>query len=274
MKFAICNEIFQPWPVERGFKFAAEVGYHAVEIAPFTISKYVTDISPEQRLTLRRQADSAGVAISGLHWVLAFTEGFHLTHPDPAIRSKTSDYLTELVTCCADLGGQSIVVGSPKQRNLDENTPFELGWARALDVFRPMIRAAEAKQITVCFEPLAPSETNFINTAEKAIQFTQALQSDRFKIILDVKAMSSESKPIPQIIHDSSPHFRYFHANDRNLKGPGFGDTDFHPIAKALKEVGYNGYVSVEVFNFDEGPEVIATQSIKYLRSVFESHPA
>jgi sugar phosphate isomerase/epimerase len=53
------------------------------------------------------------------------------------------------------------------------------------------------------------------------------------------------------------------------LKGPGFGDVDFKPIAAALKEVGYNGYVSVEVFNFDEGPEVIASKSLEYLKATF-----
>jgi len=81
--------------------------------------------------------------------------------------------------------------------------------------------------------------------------------------------MCSESKPIPQIIDESFPHFAHFHANDKNLKGPGFGDVDFKPIAAALKQVGYNGYVSVEVFNFDEGPEVIASRSLQYLQTTF-----
>src|SRR5439155_20840745 len=101
-----------------------------------------------------------------------------------------------------------------------------------------------------------------INTAADAIRFVDQFSSPNFKIILDVKAMSSESKPIPQIIRESSPHFAHFHANDKNLKGPGFGDIDFKPIAAALKQVDYNGYVSVEVFNFDEGPEVIARKSL------------
>jgi len=82
--------------------------------------------------------------------------------------------------------------------------------------------------------------------------------------------MCSESKPIPQIIREAWPYFAYFHANDKNLKGPGFGDVDFKPIAAALKEVGYNGYISVEVFNFDDGPEVIATKSLEYLKGVFQ----
>ena len=88
-------------------------------------------------------------------------------------------------------------------------------------------------------------------------------------VILDVKAMSSDTKPIPQIIHESRGNFGYFHANDVNLKGPGFGDVDFKPIAAALKEVGYGGVVSVEVFTFEEGPEVIATQSLAYLKKTF-----
>ena len=89
------------------------------------------------------------------------------------------------------------------------------------------------------------------------------------KIILDVKAMCAESKLIPQIIRESSPHFAHFHANDKNLKGPGFGEVDFKPIAAALREVGYSGFVSVEVFNFDEGAETIATRSLDYLKGVF-----
>jgi sugar phosphate isomerase/epimerase len=88
-------------------------------------------------------------------------------------------------------------------------------------------------------------------------------------IILDVKAMSSEAKPIPQIIRESAGKFAYFHANDVNLKGPGFGDVDFVPIARALRESGYDGIVSVEVFKFDEGPEAIATRSRDYLRKTF-----
>ena len=77
------------------------------------------------------------------------------------------------------------------------------------------------------------------------------------------------SKPIPEIIRESAGEFAYYHANDENLKGPGFGDVDFKPIGAALKEVGYDGVVSVEVFKFDEGPEVIATESLRCLREAF-----
>ena len=269
MQFAICNEIFENWKLADAFAYAGKVGYNALEIAPFTIAKDVTHIQPRQRQEIRELAQRSGVGISGIHWVLAQTEGLHLSHPDSSVRDRTSVYLGELVNFCADIGGRFMVVGSPKQRNVLAGVSEQQAWDWATSTFQTAAERAEEREVTICFEPLAPTETNFVNTAAEAIRFAQQFQRPSFKIILDVKAMSSEGTPLDRIIRQSWPQFAYFHANDTNLKGPGFGETDFRPIAAALKEVGYSGYVSVEVFKFDEGAEVIASRSIEYLHRVF-----
>lgn len=269
MKFAICNEIYQDWRLEEVFAHAARLGYAGVEIAPFTLADSVNNLPAAERQRLRDAAARNGIAIVGLHWLLVKPEGLHLNHPDAAIRRRTASYFCDLVDCCADLGGAVLVVGSPKQRAILPGVSREQAWDWTAATLRDAVKRAEERGVTICLEPLAPTETNFINTAAEAIEFVRPFGSERFKIILDVKAMCSESKPIPQIIRESWPHFAHFHANDRNLKGPGFGDVDFGPIAAALREVGYNGWVSVEVFRFDEGPEVIASRSIEYLRRVF-----
>ena len=269
MQFGICNEIFKDWKIEDAMSFARKAGYDAIEIAPFTIASYVTDIPAARRTEIRDAAARAGIAISGIHWVLVQAEGMYLNHPDTAVRTRTAKYFCDLVDFCADLGGKIIVVGSPKQRNIMDGVSPQQAWDWASTTFRDSVKRAEDRGITICFEPLAPVETNFINTAADGIRFVREHNSPNFKIILDVKAMSSESKPIPQIIRESWPHFGYFHANDVNLKGPGFGDVDFKPIAATLKEVGYDGVVSVEVFKFEEGAEAIATKSIDYLKRAF-----
>ena len=269
MNFAICNEIFQGWKIEDAIQFAAKTGYAGIEIAPFTIAKYVTDISKDQRQRIRAAAAQADIAITGIHWVLAQTEGLFLTHNDPAVRDKSSKYFQALVEFCADIGGNIIVVGSPKQRNIPEGATAAQAWDWAKQTISPAVAMALHRGVTICLEPLSPQETNFINTAEEALRFVKQFRTPSFKVILDVKAMSSEQKPIPQIIRETWPHFAYFHANDKNLKGPGFGDVDFLPIAGALRDIGYHGWVSVEVFNFDEGPEAIATRSFDYLRKTF-----
>jgi len=269
MKFAICNEIFQGWKLEDAMACAARAGYAAIEIAPFTLAKSVADIPPAERGLMRESSARAGIAICGIHWVLAQAEGMYLNHRDPAVRQRTGAYLCELVDFCADVGGKIITVGSPKQRKLLPGVTASQAWDWAASTFRDSVRRAEMRDVIICIEPLSPAETDFINTAAEAIRFAEQFCSPNFRIILDVKAMTAETKPIPQIIRESTPHFAHFHANDKNLKGPGFGEVDFKPIAAALKEVHYDGHVSVEVFKFEEGPEIIATKSIDYLKRCF-----
>jgi sugar phosphate isomerase/epimerase len=269
MKFAICNEIFKAWKLEDTLSYAAKLGYAGVEIAPFTLANSVVDIPASERNAIRETAARNRIEIAGIHWVLVKPEGLYINHPDQSLRDRTAKYFCDLVDFCADVGGKVMVVGSPKQRNVLPGVSREqaLDWAAA--TFQRAVTQAENREVTICFEPLAPAETNFINTAADALEFIGRVPSPRFKIILDVKAMCSESKLIPQIIRESWPQFAHFHANDCNLKGPGFGDVDFKPIAAALKEVGYQGFASVEVFNFDEGAEAIASRSLEYLQRCF-----
>jgi sugar phosphate isomerase/epimerase len=84
----------------------------------------------------------------------------------------------------------------------------------------------------------------------------------------DVKAMLSEPTPIPDLIHKYRDITGHFHVNDSNLLGPGMGETDYHPILRALIDSDYSGWVSVEVFDYRPGAEVIAESSLSYMRQV------
>ncbi|MEC9095683.1 MAG: sugar phosphate isomerase/epimerase, partial [Planctomycetota bacterium] len=90
MKYAICNETFQDWPFEKAFKYAKELGYDALEFAPFTIHDDAYQISAERRGEVRRLAEENGLQIIGLHWLLAKTEGYYLTTSDADIRQRTA----------------------------------------------------------------------------------------------------------------------------------------------------------------------------------------
>ena len=61
MKLTTCNEYFTDWPIEEVFDYAADLGYAAVEIAPFTLADSVEDIPASRRAQIRAAAESAGV---------------------------------------------------------------------------------------------------------------------------------------------------------------------------------------------------------------------
>ena len=117
MKISICNELFQGWPIEKVFDYAAQLGYDGVEIAPFTFGDSVTEISPSRRKAIRRAAENSGVEIVGLHWLLVKPEGLYINHPDEIIRIRTQEYIEALIHFCADVGGKLLVHGSPRQKD-------------------------------------------------------------------------------------------------------------------------------------------------------------
>jgi sugar phosphate isomerase/epimerase len=266
MRYAICNETFEGWDHARVCRVVAEHGYCGLELAPFTLAPRITDVTADSRRLLRRQAEECGVQIIGLHWLLAKTEGLQITSPDESVRRNTANYLVELARACRELGGDLMVFGSPAQRRIPAGKTREQAAGYALDTFRRALPGIAECGVKLCLEPLAPTEADFINTCAEAVALLDRLPHPNFVLHLDVKAMSSESTPIPELISRHAARTGHFHANDANRRGPGFGKTDFVPIFHALAETNYAGWVSVEVFDYSPDPETIARDSIRYMR--------
>jgi sugar phosphate isomerase/epimerase len=266
MKFGICNETFVDWPFERAFAFARECGYTGIEIAPFTIDSDARRISAAKRSEVRSQAEAAGLEMIGLHWLLAKTEGFYLTSPEPEVRQRTAAYLAELARLCRDLGGGVLVLGSPVQRNLLPGVTHDEALNYAADVLTTAMRECEAQDVILAVEPLGPAEGDFLNTAADGVRLIEKVGSAHCRLHLDCKAMSSEKLTIPELLRANRELMVHFHANDPNRQGPGFGELDFVPIFEALGEIDYRGWVSVEVFDYTPGVEALAKQSIEYMQ--------
>jgi len=268
MRYGICNETFADWPLKRACESAAEYGYTGIEIAPFTLGSDPREISAAQRGELRRTIAQAGLDCIGLHWLLARTEGFHVTDPDQTVRDRTVAYLGELARLCRDLGGRILVFGSPQQRSLLPGVSPERAEDFLQDVFGRLVPLLEETDTVLALEPLAPIETDVLTTAADARRLIDAIGSPHVRLHLDVKAMSSEDLPIPEIIHASAAYLEHFHANDVNLQGPGFGAVEFGPIFQALREIAYSGWVSVEVFDYTPGAERLARESLAFMQRV------
>ncbi len=266
IKLGICNELFEGWKLADVCRVVKALGYDGIEIAPFTLAPTILELSKEQRREARATIEDAGLETIGLHWLLAKTEGFYLTAPDPETRRLTGDYLIALAEAARDLGGSLLVLGSPKQRDLLPGVSYDQAAGHAVEVFRRVMPAIGDLGIDLCLEPLAPSETNFLNTCAQAEALIGRVGHPNLKLHMDVKAQSSEAESVPELIRRHAATAGHFHAQDVNLQGPGMGDVDFGPILKALVASGYDRWVSVEVFDFSPGAEETARRSIARLR--------
>jgi sugar phosphate isomerase/epimerase len=272
MRYAICNETFEGWKHADVCRCVAKLGYTGLEVAPFTLlngdgqTPDWNDYSPSARHDFRRTAEDHGLTIIGLHWLLARTTGLQVTAADAATRRRTANYLVELARCCHDLGGALMVFGSPAQRRIPNGFTRQEAMDFAADTFRQALPGVANYGVRLCLEPLSPPEADFINTCAEAVALLERVDHPNFLLHLDVKAMATDEAPAPELIRRHTAHVGHFHANDANRRGPGFGDTDFVPIFRALHDINYGGWVSVEVFDYSPDPETIARESLRYMR--------
>lgn len=279
MKLAICNETWGDLDFAATCGRIAAAGFQGIEIAPFTLKENPWDLSVNELKAHRAVATAAGLDIIGLHWLLKAPAGFHISSPDPAIRRRTHDFLRHLVEVNAELGGRILVFGSPNCRSLGTEIAPEEGWKRSREIFRDIAEYAHRHGAILALEPLSPIETDFLSSAAEGERMVEEVAHPGCKLHLDVKAMAGEllcrdgfftpeslSLGIAELIRRHRRHLVHFHANDPNRRGPGTGIVDYAPIFAALRDIDYQAWLSVEVFDYAEGADEIARNSADFLR--------
>jgi len=269
VKLAICNELWRDVPVETIFHKAARIGFDGVELAPFTLADSVENIPPARRREILRAAADAGVRIVGLHWLFVSPPGLHLTTPDETVRARTIEYLKALVHFCGDVGGSVMILGSPKQRSVEPPNTYADAWKRARDGLAACGDVCAARNVSICFEALGPAETNFINTAQEAVELTDAVGHPGIGIMLDYKAVSTMPDGPIETIRKYARRARHFHVNEPDGKGPGMKEpgTDFAAVLRTLFAAGFDGWVSCEPFDYNPDPDTVAQTACRTLRA-------
>jgi sugar phosphate isomerase/epimerase len=265
-RYAICNELFEGWALARVARFCRGLGYHGLELAPYTLAPRVSDLTPDDRAAIRSEIEREGLRVAGLHWLLARTQGLGLNAADADARKRTVAYLLAEIDLCADLGGDALVLGSPAQRSPASGVSPAQAWDYTAEAMRRCGERALERGVAFCIEALPPPECDFITTVDEAARLVREVDHPGFRMMVDVKAMSYAARPLGDQIRSVGELIRHVHVNDPNLLGPGMGTVAIAPVLGALQDIGYAAWVSVEAFDADYGIEAIARESIANLR--------
>jgi D-psicose/D-tagatose/L-ribulose 3-epimerase len=272
MKIALCNEVLREIPFERQCSLAAALGYNGLEVAPFTLASEPSAIDDSQRAAMRRAAEDAGLAISGLHWLLVQPEGLSITTDDGDLWERSVRIMEDCVTLCGDLGGRYLVHGSPQQRWLpDDPASATEARKRAIEAFARAGQAASRAGVVYCIEPLTPPRANFILSVAEAAQIVETIDNPAFRTMIDCSAAGRhESDSVPALIERWVPDgtAAHIHANDSNRLAPGQGTDDFTAILKSLQRLDYDHWIGVEPFDYIPDGPTCAARAIGYLHGI------
>lgn len=273
-RLALCNEVLAPMPFAAQCALAAELGYTALEVAPFTLADDPLSIDDARAAELRRIAADHGLAICGLHWLLVAPQGLSITTPDDALRTRTVEVMRRLVALCAELGGDYLVHGSPAQRAPAPGQSQADALARAADCWARAGEAAGEAGVVYCIEPLSRDQTPIVNTVAEAVAIVRAAAVPALRTMLDTSSGAlAESEPLPALIERWWPTGLLAHVqlNDRNRRAPGQGGDAFAPILAALERAGHRGWIAVEPFDYRPDGPGCAAFAAGYLRGLIEA---
>ena len=240
--------------LEAGFAKAAEFGFDAVEIFPSSADDL--DARAVRRLGEMHHLKVAAIG-TGAGWV---KHKLRLTDPDATMRRRAQEFIGAIVDLGGSLGAPAII-GSMQGR-WGEGVAREqaLGWlAEALEQLGPR---AHSLGVPLLYEPLNRYETNLFTRVAEAVEFLRPLRTQNVKLLCDLFHMNIEETSIPEALRLAGPLVGHVHFADSNRLAIGCGHTDMPPIIQALRDIGYAGYLSAEVFALPDS-ETAAKQTIK-----------
>jgi len=210
--------------------------------------------------------------------------GLSVISDDSAVRSKTRAHLETCIQTAAEAGGKLIAgpIYSPvgylpgRRRNSDE-------WNRAIECYQSLGDALAQNDVTLAIEPLNRFEAYFLNTAEDAAALCEAVGHPRVGVLFDTFHANIEEKNVGSAFRSLGRHLKHVHTCENDRGTPGTGHVDWQGVFSALREMKYDGWLTIESFGFALGelsaaasiwrdlaptPESIAFDGIKFLRSL------
>ena len=241
---------------------AHNLGFDAIEIFP---------PSPDalNAAHVRKLLDEHGLALAavgtGAGWV---KHRLHLCLPEVEKRTQARSFIRSIIDVAGALGAPAII-GSMQGRWGDEvDQPSALDYLA--DALNELGEHAQQYSVPLLFEPLNRYETNMVLTVEAGLAMLDRLETKNVRLLTDLFHMNIEEADLTAALHLAGSRIGHVHFVDSNRRPAGLGHMDYQPIARALNDIGYAGYLSAEALPYPDS-DAAARQTIATFRKYFRS---
>ncbi len=248
-------------------------GFDGVEVSLFRPAEF-------EAAAIRRGLEENGLECTVCSVLI---EGLSVISGEAAVRARTLGHLKDAVKAAAEAGAHLIAgplyspVGYLPGRR---RTPDEWKWA--VECYQALGPTLAAHQVTLAIEPLNRFETYFLNTAADVTALCGQVNHPNVGVLLDTFHANIEEKDIAAAYRTTGAHLKHVHACENDRGTPGSGHVEWPAVFAALREIGYDGWLTIESFGFALGeisaaasiwrdlartPEEIAFEGVKFLRA-------
>ena len=243
-------------------KAAQDIGFDAVEI--FAPSADVLQQLPLAQVLADHKLRLAAVGTGG-GWVL---HRLSLTSTSFEERKAAEDFIRRMIDAGATHGAMAIIGSMQGSFQSPLNRQSGLGYLG--ESLARLGEHAAAAGASLLYEPLNRYETNLVHRLEDAQQLLIDAGAENVRLLADLFHMNIEEFEIAEALSRCGSRLGHVHLADSNRRAAGMGHLDYRPIAAALSQNNYDGYLSAEVFPLPT-PEEAARQTMESIRTLFSA---
>ncbi|HEY0790354.1 MAG TPA: sugar phosphate isomerase/epimerase [Chthoniobacterales bacterium] len=252
------------YPLEETIKRIARIGYDGIEIGAAAPHAYPAYVNKERRATIKRVLDDHGLAVSSMLPAPGGGPGFNVASPVEEERKAAIEQYRQVIELCSDLGGSTVLYVAGWQIF---GTARAQAWQWSQEALGEVAKTAENRGVALAIEP-TPTDSNLVESCDDAIELMEQVGAKNVGLMFDTQHAYYRNEVPTDYVYRMGKNLRHVHLSEFGRLPPGAGRGDFVGLVSALREVGYDGYLAMEIgFNRrDVEPDLVARQAYDYMK--------
>lgn len=252
------------YPLEETIKRISRIGYEGIEIGAAAPHAYPAYLGKERRREIRQTLDDNNIEVSSMLPAPSGGPGHNVASPLPEEREGAVEQYKRVVELCSDLGGDTVLyVAGWRVFGTERRQAWE--WSR--EALSEVASAAADHGVTIAVEP-TPEDSNLIEECDDAIELMQQVSSPNVGLMFDTNHVLYRNEVPTDYVYRMGENLHHIHLSEEGRLPPGAGGCDFVGLIEALREVGYDRYLTMEIgFNDPSAdPDQVARQAYEYVK--------
>lgn len=248
------------YPLDETIRRIARIGYDGIEIGAWSPHAFPETTTAERRKEILRVLEGEGIAVSSM---LPAPSGNNVSSPIPEERRYATNQYKQIADLCSELGGKTllyipgwVVFGTTRRE----------AWKWSAEALREIGDYCTQYDMTVTIEPTS-YDSNLVDTADQAVEMMEEVNLPNVKLMFDTFHVLYRREVMSDYAYRMGENLKHIHISEERRMPPGCGRGDFPALCQALREIDYDGYVTMEI-GFDRRdvePDWFAREAFEYL---------